>query len=300
MKRISVIILAIICLLSMVTGCQPKNQPVTLTDDMGRTVTFDKVPERLISHVPSITEMLFALGLEEKIVGVDDYSVYPPEAKLITSVGNYWEPSIEKIVSLNPDLVLTDGHSQNITQLDSLGIKYLVIDPTDINGIYTDLTLLGKSINIEERAEALITQMKSEMDAVTAKTTNAARVKVFYVLDAKTDPNNPWTAGPDSFIDSLIKMSGGQNVAENAASAYAQFSIEQLVAEDPQIIILGNNHGTADVTLTDLQQNPVWSKLTAVKLGSVYAFNADLANPVPRITQGLAEIARIIHPELFE
>ena len=299
MKRIIAILLTIVCLTVFSFGCQPKNNPVTLTDDMGRSITFDTTPQRIVSHVPSITEMLYALDLGDKVVGVDDYSNYPPEAKQKPSVGNYWEPSIEKIVSLTPDLVLTDGHSENIKQLDNLGIKYVVIDPKNIDGIFKDIDLIGQIAGKEKEAAQLVDTMYSQIDDVVSKVKNAPAVSVFYVLDAQTDPNNPWTAGPGSFIDSLITMAGGKNIAENAASAYAQFSIEEVVAADPQVIILPVNTGT-DVTASALKNSPVWSQLTAVKNDNIFTFNADLANPVPRITQGLQNIAKIIHPELFQ
>jgi iron complex transport system substrate-binding protein len=299
MKRIAVVLLIIICLTTLTMGCQPKNVSLTLTDDAGKSISFDTPPQRIVSHVPSITEMLYALNLQDSIVGVDDYSNYPPEAKQKPSVGNYWEPSIEQIVSLNPDLVLTDGHSENTKQLDGFGIKTVTIDPKNIEGILKDLELIGKIAGKEAEAKKLIADMNAQITSVESKVKSASKVSVFYVLDAKTDPNNPWTAGPDSFIDSLITMAGGINVAGTAASSYAQFSIEQLVASDPEILVLAVNTGS-DVTAADLKNSPIWSKLTAVKTGNIFTFNADLANPVPRITQGLQDMAKIIHPELFK
>jgi iron complex transport system substrate-binding protein len=300
MQRLAVFTLTVICLVSLVAGCQPKNQPVTLTDDAGRSVSFDTVPQRIISHVPSITEMLFTLGLGDRVVGVDDYSDYPPEAKQKPSVGNYYNPSIENIVALNPDLVLTDGYSDSIKQLDNLGIRYLVINPKDIEGIFRDLRLLGQVAGIETQAAQLIDNMNKQINDVMTRVKNSPKVTVFYVLDARSDPSNPWTAGPGSFIDSLITMAGGDNIAGSAPGAWVQFSIEEVVAADPQIIILASNHGTADVSKAELSQYPVWSKLSAVKKDNIFTFNADLANPVPRITQGLQDMAKIIHPEAFQ
>jgi iron complex transport system substrate-binding protein len=299
-KRIIIILVAIFCYSSLIISCQPNISPVTLTDDIGRTITIDSIPQRIVSHVPSITEMLYALDLDDRVVGVDDYSLFPPEAKEKPSVGNYWEPSIEKIVSLNPDLVLTDGHSESIKQLDNLDINFVVLDPKDISGIFKDLELLGQIAGKQNEAKKLVDNMSTQINAITEKVKNTSPVTVFYVLDAKTDSNNPWTAGPGSFIDSLITMSGGTNIAGKAPGSWVQFSIEQVVADDPQIIILGNNHGTADITKEDLVKLPIWSKLTAVKNANIFNFNADLANPVPRITEGLDDIAGIIHPELFK
>ena len=298
-RRFGIFVVLLSLLVSAVAGCQPKFQPGTYTDDMGREVSINEVPQRIVSHVPSITETLFALGLGERVVGVSDFCDYPDEAGSKPSVGNYFNPSIENIVALDPDLVLTDGHSENIRQLDSLGITYLVIDPKDIDGIFRDIELLGKVTGIEGRAEKLIEDMKEDISRVTGRVEGAPRVSVFYVFDA-TDLNNPWTAGPGSFVDSLITMAGGENIAAQAVSAWTQFSIEQIVTSDPEIIIIDASHGTAVIASTKLREHPAWREITAVKEDRIYLVDGDLVNRSgPRIVQGLEEIAKIIHPELF-
>jgi iron complex transport system substrate-binding protein len=284
----------------MTIGCQPQFQPGTYTDDAGRGVTINEIPQRIVSHVPSITEMLFALGLGERVVGVSDYCDYPEEAKSKPSVGNYFNPSIESIVALEPDLVLTDGHSEGIIQLDSLEIPYMVIDPKDIDGIYKDLELIGKATGTEREAEELIEDMQDSIAHVLALMEGAPKVKVFYIIDA-TDPTLPWTAGPGSFIDSLITMAGGENIAAQAEGAWIQFSIEQIVSTDPEVIILPAKHGTAFTSKKTLMENPAWQGITAVKEDRIFTINDDLVSRSgPRIVQGLEELARIIHPELFE
>jgi len=294
---ISVILLSLLVI--MFTGCQPEFVPGTYIDDMGRGVNIDKVPQRIVSHVPSITETLFALGLEERVVGVSDYCNYPEEAKLKPSVGDYFNPSIERIVALEPDLVLTDGHSQNINGLEALGITFFVIDPKDIDGILKDIELLGKITGVEKKAKALVSEMNSSLAQVISQAEGAPKVRVFYVFDA-TDLNNPWTAGPGSFVDSLITMAGGENIAAKAQEAWVQFSIEQLVSSDPEIIMIDASHGTAVVSKEELRAHPAWQGISAVKLGRIQIVDGDLVNRSgPRIIQGLEEIAKIIHPELF-
>ena len=299
-KRFAFFIVLLSLLVITVAGCQPRFQPGTYTDDSGRAVSINKIPERIVSHVPSITETLFALGLEEKVVGVSDYCDYPKEAKSKPSVGSYFNPSIESIVTLDPDLVLTGGHSESIKQLDDLGITYMVIDSKDIDGIFRDIKLLGKVAGIEGRANRLMNDMEKDVSRIVSRVKDAPRVRVFYMFDA-TDLNNPWTAGPGSFVDSLIIMAGGENIAAKAPSAWVQFNIEAVVDANPEIIMIDASMGTAVIALAKLREHPVWRRLTAVREGRLYLIDGDLINrPGPRIVRGLEEIARTIHPKLFE
>jgi iron complex transport system substrate-binding protein len=272
---------------------------VTITDDLDREVYITGVPQRMVSHVPSITETIFALGLADKVVGVSDYCDYPEEAKLKPSIGDYFNPSIERIVELDSDLVLTDGHSESIKQLDSIGITYMAVDPKDIDGIFRGIELLGKITDTDKESGKLIEDMQERISYVTAQVESAPRVKVFYIIDA-TDLNNPWTAGPGSLIDSLIAMAGGENIAAQAQGAWVQFNLEAVVASDPEIIILPVKHGTAFTTPEALKQHPAWGETTAVKEDRIFTIDADLVDRSgPRIVLGLEEMARIIHPELF-
>jgi len=285
---------------SMVIGCQPKFQSGTFTDDAGRQVSISKTPERIVSHVPPITETLFALGLGDRLVGVSDYCDYPEEAKSKPSVGNYYNPSIESIVALEPDLVLTDGHSDSIKQLDELEITYLVVDPKDVDDIFESIELLGRATGIEGAARKLIDDMKREIESVQEQVKDASGVRVIYLIDA-TDLTNPWTAGPGSFVDHLINMAGGENIAARAIGAWVQISIEEIVNADPEVIILPGKHGTAFTVPEVLENNPAWRETTAVKEGNIYVIDGDLVDGYgPRIVQGLQELARIIHPERFK
>jgi iron complex transport system substrate-binding protein len=246
--------------------------------------------------------MLFALGVGERVVGVSDYCDYPEEAASKTSVGNYFNPSIENIVALEPDLVLTDGHSEGIKQLDELEppINYMVIDPKDIDGVFKDLELLGKVTGSEGEAEELIESMQDSIANVLALVEGAPRPKVLFIIDA-TDLTFPWTAGQGSFIDAFITMAGGENVAAQAEGAWVQLSIEEIVNIDPEIIILPAKHGTAFTSPETLMEHAVWQGTTAVKEGKIFIIDDDLVSRSgPRIVQGLGELARIIHPELFE
>ena len=303
MKRLllaTAIAVALLLLAATVAGCQPKFPPGTFTPDAGRQVTIDQVPERIVSHVPPITETIFALGLEDRLVAVSDYCDYPEEAKEKPSIGSYLNPSIESIVAMEPDLVLTDGHSESIKPLDDLGITFIVIDPKDIDDIFESIDLLGRATGAQSAAEALTKEMRDGFRKVTDKVAGAAPVRVIYLIDA-SEINNPWTAGPGSFVDYLLTMAGGANVAARAGTAWAQLSIEEIIDADPEIIILPGAHGTAFTPREVLEKNAAWRETTAVKQGNIFIIDGDLVDGYgPRIVQGLEELARIIHPELFD
>jgi len=279
----------------------PPASGITITDDLDRTVYINGIPQRLVSHVPGITEILFALGLEEKVVGVSNYCDYPEEAKLKDKVGDFWNPTIEKIVDLDPDLVFTHGgNEQLMNQLGELGITYIVLQPQDMDGILKDIELVGKVTGAEKRAKELIKDMKERMSRVVSRVEGTPRVKVFYIIDA-TDLNNPWTSGPGSFIDSLITMAGGENVGAKALSRWTQFSVEEVVNSDPEVIIMPTKHGTAFTPPEALKEHPAWRGITAVKEDRIFTIDDDLISRYgPRVVAGLEKMAKVIHPELFK
>lgn len=299
--RIGIGIILLSLLVGLAAACQPPFQPGTFVDDAGREVSIDKVSQRIVSHVPSITEILFALGLEEKVVGVSEYCDYPEAAKLKPKVGGFFKPSIERIVELDPDLVFTGGNDEQLmTQLDVLGITYIVLRPDDIDGILKNIELVGKVTGTEKKAGELVEDMRERMSYVIARAKDAPRVKVFYTF-ATTDLNNPWTAGPGSFVDSLITMAGGENIGAKAPAPWVQLSLEEVVNVDPEVIIFGTSHGSAATPKEEIERHPVWQGITALKRGEFHPIDGDLVERSgPRIVQGLEEIARIIHPELFE
>lgn len=277
-------------------------KPVSVVDDAGRTVEIARTPQRFVSLAPSNTEILFALGLDDKVVGVTDFCDYPEEAKAIEKVGGI-EPNLEKIVALNPDLVLAIGGSpaqvEKATEMEKLGLTVLVLEPGDIEGIMANIELVGKAAGAEKEASELVTEMRKRFDDITARVKGAeSRPKVFFELDA-TDPSKPYTPGPGSFIDALITLAGGSNVGAGAKMQWAQLSTEEIIAQDAEVIVLGDaNYG---VTAEMVKERPGWSVITAVKNAAIYPIDDVLVSrPGPRIIDGLEALTRIIHPELFE
>lgn len=297
MKRL--ILLVSTLALVLMTACAPVTPtgPGTITDDLGRTVNIEETPERIVSLAPSITEILFALDLGDKVVGVTAHCDYPAEALDKPKVGGYFMTSLEAIIAQNPDIVFSDGHDPVGAQLEGLEVTMVVLQPKDIAGIFGDIELVGEITGKEEEAEELINEMKVRIADVTLKTAAISeRPTVFYEIDA-ADLNKPWTVGPGSFIDTLITLAGGENIVK-VSQAYLQISLEEIVASDPEIIILGDYPFVAP---EDVISRPgAWQELTAVENEVIYFINPDLTSrPGPRIVVGLEEIAKIIHPELF-
>jgi len=302
LKRTHLALLLIIVIAAATACAGAQSAPGTITDDSGKQVHLNSAPARIVSHVPSITETLFALGLGDKLVADSDYCDYPEAAKTKPKIGGYFTPNLEEIVAMKPDLVLTDGYvPELITKLDSLGIPIAVINPKDINGILTDIELLGNVTGSQKEAKELTDDMRERMDAVWKKVVPLSyRPSVFYVFDA-TDTTKPWTAGPGSFVDSLIDMAGGFNVAALASDPWIQFNMEELVNSNPDIILVDSSHGTAAISPAQIKALPGWQDLKAVKENQIYIIDGDLVNRSgPRIVEGLEQIAKILHPDLFK
>ncbi|MCU0485470.1 MAG: ABC transporter substrate-binding protein [Anaerolineales bacterium] len=282
----------------------PAVEPITLTDGLDRSVTLAAgAAQRVVSLAPSNTEILFAVGAGSQVVGRDEFSNYPTEALALPSVGgsmgNY---NAEAIVSLKPDLVLAAeiNPPELVENLAGLGlVVYLLPNPTDIEGVYTNLLTVSQLTGHQAEAETLVASLRQRVQAVEEKVAILSYAPiVFYELDA-TDPNAPYTTGPGTFMDLLIRMAGGINAANQSSSAWAQFSTEELLVQDPQVILLGD--AAYGVTVEAVQSRPGWEGLAAVQNGRIYPFNDDLVSrPGPRLVDGLEELAKLLHPEQFD
>jgi iron complex transport system substrate-binding protein len=275
---------------------------IKLTDGLGRPVVLKEAAKRIISMAPSITEILFAIGAGDQIVGRDHPSDYPAEAASITDIGSTYETlNTELIVSLKPDLIITAeiNTPEQVKTLEDLGLTvYHLKNPTTIEEMYGDMELLASLTGHEAEAAAAIDALKVRVAAVDNKIMPlSSRISVFYEVDG-TDPAKPFTAGKGTFITLLIERAGGYNIASDI-EGYPQLSLEQVVAKDPDFIILGDaKWGT---TPKSIAQRPGWSNLSAVKNGQVLPFNDDLVSrPGPRMVDGLEELAKLLRPELFK
>jgi len=290
--------------LSGVLACSPAPAVrATLTDSWGRAIALEKPPERIVSHVPGITEALFALGLGDKVVGVSQYCDYPPEARAKPKVGSYNQPDLETIISMKPDLVLTNGYATGlVSRLESgdiAGKKLVVVvrQPKSIEEVLANLELLGKVTGTEARARELVQELRGRISAVTSKVQQAqSKPRLYYEVQGSDYPKL-WTAGPGSYVDEIITLAGGQNIAAGAATGYPQISSEQVLAADPEVITVAD--GKYGLNLSQVSERTGWGSVTAVKKGAIYLINSDLTQrDGPRLVDGLEEIAALLHPEL--
>lgn len=276
---------------------------LSFIDGLGREVHLASPAQRIVSLAPSTTEILFAVGAGDQIVGRDSYSDYPEAVKNVADIGStYGTLNTEAIVALKPDLVVAAGINspEQIKALEDLQISvYLFANPEDFDELFQQLKIAGQLTGHEKEAEALVASLATRVNAVTEKVKNATTAPtVFYEIDG-SDPGKPWTTGPGTFMDTLIRLAGGKNIGAGLSDAFAQLSAEEILQQDPDFILLGD--AKFGVTVESVGQRPGWANLSAVKNGRVVAFNDDLASrPGPRLVEGLETLARILHPELFE
>lgn len=278
----------------------PKNAPIALTDGMGRPVSLPAPAQKIISLAPSNTEILFALNAGEQLIGRDEFSDTPAQAKQLPSVGgSMGKYNLEEITRLAPDLVLAAeiNAPELIRSLEDLKLTvYVLANPTDLEGVYANLEIIASLTGRQAEARKLTMELKARVNAVekaAAKTSNAPLV--FYELDG-TDAGKPWTAGSGTFIDTLIQKAGGRNAA-SGLQGYPQISLEELLVINPEIILLGDAaYGT---TPDQVKARAGWGTLKAVQTGQVYAFDDNLVSrPGPRLVDGLVQLIKLIHPEV--
>jgi iron complex transport system substrate-binding protein len=279
-------------------------EALVFTDGLDRQVTLPSPAQKIVSIAPSNTEILFALGAGSQVIGRDAFSDYPAEAQALPDVGGGWgELNTELVVSLQPDLVLAAqiNTAEQVKTLEDLGLTvYYLTNPSDMDGLYANLEEVARLAGRQAEAAALIADLKTRVAAVEEKISPLSyRPLVFYELDS-SDPNAPWTSGPGTFIDLLIGMAGGFNLGSDLEGEWVQVSVEELISKNPEFILLGDSVW-GGVTSEDVAARPGWQEIAAVNSGKVYPFDDNLVSrPGPRLVNGLEELARLLHPEVFE
>lgn len=315
LRKLNLLFLPVILILA---GCMPaksstptavpspsatRDSSINLTDGMGRPISLAAPAKSVVSLAPANTEILYAVGAGGQVVGRDSFSDYPPAAKAVQDIGgSMGKYTTEAIVALHPDLVLAGeiNPPELVASLEQIGLKvFFLANPTTLEGMYTNLETVAQLTGHTAETVTLIDSLKSRVSALEAKIAplNSAPT-VYYELDA-TDPTKPYTGGPGSFVDMLIKRAGGVNAGDKLQGEWAQISLEDLLVLNPGVIILGDS--AYGETPEKVAARTGWSTLAAVKNHQIFPFDDNLVSrPGPRWVDGLEALAKLIHPGMFK
>jgi iron complex transport system substrate-binding protein len=276
---------------------------ITITDALGRQVTLDGPPARIVSLAPSVTEILFAIGAGPQVVGVTKFCTFPPEADALPEIGGFSTKSIslEAIVGLEPDLVVAGTASQQpvVEQLEQLAVPVVVLAPKSFEEVYANIAQAGYLTGHVEQATAVVDAMRTRVDAVTARVaTIPAEERPTVYWEVYDEPLT--TAGPETFIGQLIDLAGATNSFADASEDYPQVSAEAVFARDPQVI-LGPNSQSMKLTLDAVGQRPGWADVRAVRDERIYLLDGDIVSrPGPRLADALEALAAALYPGAFQ
>ena len=269
--------------------------PVSITDSKGKEITFDEMPTRLVSTVPSNTEIIYAVGKGENLVGVSTYCNYPNEAIEVDKIGDYDGPNTELIIGMDPDVVFGSWMSDDVvTQLEDAGIKVVLLNPGDLEQTYETMQTIGNIVGAPDEAAEMVSNLKAKQKAIMDRVAGYEAKTVFFEI--WDDPLK--SAGPGSFHNELITLANGVNIAGDTESAYPSYSLELLIAKNPQVYL------TADdgfKTAEDIFAREGYENIEAIKTGQLFMLNQDIiSRPGPRIIEAFESMAAAIHPEAFE
>lgn len=266
--------------------------PLTVTDDLNRKVTLKAEPQRIVSMLPSDSETLCAIGACDKLVGVDDYSDYPQKLSTLPKMGGLYDPKIESIVALKPDLVLVSRYGKIVEALTQAGVTVVAVNPETYEEVFSKTLVLGRLVNREQQAKFLVTNMRRNIARTEILTKNAVKKPTVYF---EVDPT-PYSIGPNSFMGVLLTKAGARNIIPASMGDFPKVDPEFIVKANPQIIL--------GVDAKAAAARPGWGSLQAIKSGKTMNLPGDLgtifSRPGPRMPQALAQLAKLIHPELFK
>lgn len=268
-----------------------------VTDEAGKRVRLPAHPQRIVTLAPNLTEIVYAIGAGSRLVGNTTFCDYPPEAKQVAKVGDTLQPNIERIIALRPEVIFVSTASQLETfakQLDERGIAVFVTDPHDLEGVFRSIKTLGEILGQQEQAEKLVGNLRSRAAAVEDAVKARPVVTVFY----QVSPSPLWTAGRRSWITDLIRRAGGKSVTAEVEGEWMRYSDEAAMASRPEAIVMATSdsmNGEKMEVAAALQKSP------AALDKHVYGINGDfLSRPGPRLIDGLEQMARVLHPEIFQ
>ncbi|MFF2482550.1 ABC transporter substrate-binding protein [Paenibacillus sp. NPDC058071] len=283
-------------------GQQPQQQeqsqqsayPLTVKDDTGTEITFEQAPSKVVTLAPSETEVMYAIGAGEQVAGVDAFSNYPPEAASKPQIGDM-TTNIEAVVALTPDLVLASSsmNAEAVTKLRELKIAVYATDPTTYDATADKITTIGRIVGKEKEAETVAQHMKDVKQQVQDAVKDAAKKPVYLEFSPG------WTVGSGTFLNELLTIAGGTNISA-AQPGWFEVSAEEVVKQNPQLIIYPDLKEDPNPIAAAFAQRPGWDAIDAIKNKQLFAVAEDpLVRVGPRLADGLLELAKTIHPDLF-
>ena len=306
LRRVVIFCLVSVVISSLFSACtaptdKTVSYPIEIIDQLGRTVKLDRIPQRIISLAPSNTEILFALGLADRVVAVTDYCNYPKAAQEKPKVGGFSTVDIERVVEIQPDLILAANiHKEEvIPALERFDLTVVYLDPTNLEEVLEAIMLVGQYTGEEDKASQLVTDMMSRIEAITNKTANltdAQKPRVFSIIW-----HDPLMSVGMGLRHDLILQAGGINIIEELDEEYPSVSLEWVIDKNPEVIIAGVGMGTGeDLTFQFALNEDRLAGVDARLNNRVYQIDLDLiGRSGPRIVQGFEIVAKMIHPEIF-
>ncbi|MBW1667321.1 MAG: cobalamin-binding protein [Deltaproteobacteria bacterium] len=266
-------------------------------DALGRKITLRSAPKRIIPLAPNLTEILYALGLGDRVVGVTRFSSYPPEAASKPKVGSYIDINVERIISLSPDLVIAtvDGNAQGTVELlEQAGIKIFIVNPRTITQVIDTIKTMGKVCGVQQEALYVAKRLQGRVERVVEKTRGRGTPGVFLEINIRPI----MSVNKKTFHHDLIRLAGGRNITEDEPITYPRINIEEVIRRRPDVIIISSMERGSRFEMARKEWLK-WPSIPAVKNGRVYLIDSDLIDrPSPRLVQGLEEMAKLIHPEI--
>jgi iron complex transport system substrate-binding protein len=274
----------------------PSSFPVTLTDDEGTSITLAEEPDAIVSLTPATTELVFALGAGDRLKGGTDFDDFPPEAVGLPDVATFTGVLIEKVVDIDPDLVIAGGNNftsaEDINRLRGLGLTVMVVYAPTVEAVLDDIRLVGRAIGATDEAEAMTDAMASRIDGVSDAVAALEKPRVFYEIGDTPEIFGP---APDSFVANMVELAGGEAITTTDPAVFS-ISLERLVSEDPEVVVLGD--AAYGVCPDNVLSRPGWASITAVENGDVRPVDdIVVTRPGPRLAEGLAALALTIHPD---
>ncbi len=277
------------------SGTQESGGKITYTDSLGRKVALPRHPRRIISLAPNITEILFLLGAGDRVIGVTTKCDWPDAARSKPKIGDLLNPNYELILAAGPDLIIasTAGNDRAaVLKLADFGLPVYVTAPRSVEKIFETVADIGRITDCADRGEQLVAQMKSRLDEIKRRITGLPPVRAFFItwFDPLLAP------GKNTFETDALRQADVESITADINEYYPRYSLEQVLARDPDVIITVEHTGSP---LPDLKQIAGWRDLRAVRQGRVYVLNEVFQHPSPRFVDGVEELARKLHPERF-